>query len=314
MEALKFYGVDASRKTVSVACYGSDEVLELGNDVKSLKDWLGRLPKSSKVAVESTGKEHQRLAELAYAAGVEVYVLNARLIKRYREAMGLRAKTDRCDALLIARYLAKEHRELHLWRPMTGDLACLHKLLRRRREAVETRTALQQSFGDCPEVQTQFQGVMDSLETLVKTLDAHLTATVNACDERRARIRLLQSVPGIGAVIAPALLVALEHYTFVSDDAFIAYLGLDPRPRDSGTLRGRRHLSRRGDAFLRSLMYMAALTGRRSASCKPYYERQLAKGLKAVQALIVLARKLARVAFAIHASGQKFDPSRLQLA
>jgi transposase len=314
MEAQLFYGVDVSQRTVAIARYGEDGVVTLANEGEVLKAWLKTLPKGSKVAVESTGHYHEALVKLADKLGLAVYVLNPRLIKRYREAVGVRAKTDRCDAHLIARYLAKEHQELHVWKPMEVEQLRLQLLLRRRREVVDARTALRQSFQGFTEAAAASRKVFDGLSGLVKALEQQISALLNANPARQAALQRLQSIPGIGQLNAAALWVVLEHYAFTNDDAFVAFLGLDPRPRDSGNLHGKRHLSHRGDAFLRSLLYMAAMTGRRSPHWKGYYQRQLDKGLKAVQALVVLARKLARVAFALHASGQSFNPARLHNA
>ncbi|MEZ5521767.1 MAG: transposase [Dokdonella sp.] len=86
---------------------------------------------------------------------------------------------------------------------------------------------------------------------------------------------------------------------FHSADAYIAFMGMDVRVRDSGRSRGRRKLTKKGDSELRRLLYMAAMTACRSSTWKPFYQRALARGLTRIQALVALARKLARIAFAL---------------
>jgi len=75
------------------------------------------LPEAIHLGVESTGDYHRLLAERAHARGITVYVLNPHDVHHYARALGRRAKTDRVDAALLARYLAQEHAGLHPWQP-----------------------------------------------------------------------------------------------------------------------------------------------------------------------------------------------------
>src|SRR5699024_2229489 len=101
---------------------------------------------------------------------------------------------------------------------------------------------------------------------------------------------------------------------FRSGDAFIAFLGLDVRVRDSGTFRGRRKLTKRGDPEARRLLFNAAMTASRSKTWHDYYQHTLASGKTRIQALVILARKLARVAFALLDQGTHYQPKPLKSA
>jgi transposase len=101
------------------------------------------------------------------------------------------------------------------------------------------------------------------------------------------------------------------QHGFHSSDALIAFLGYDPRANDSGHHRGRRRLSKRGPAEMRRLLYAAAMAAARTKAWKPFYERDRARGLSSTEAIIVLARRLARTAFSIARHNTTFDPARL---
>jgi transposase len=103
----------------------------------------------------------------------------------------------------------------------------------------------------------------------------------------------------------------LMQHGFHSGDALIAYLGYDPRADDSGRRHGRRRLSKRGPAEMRRLLYTAAMAAARTRAWKPFYERDRARGLSATEAIIVLARRLARTAFSLARYATTFDPARL---
>jgi len=102
--------------------------------------------------------------------------------------------------------------------------------------------------------------------------------------------------------------MAFHRGKFRSSDAFIAFLGLDVRVRDSGTCRGRRRLTKKGDPELRRLLFLAAMQAKRQPAWASYYQRFIKRGLAPIQALNVLARKLARVAFSLMQNRTDYVP------
>ncbi|MGZ5170328.1 MAG: transposase, partial [Burkholderiales bacterium] len=82
-------------------------------------------------------------------------------------------------------------------------------------------------------------------------------------------------------------------------------------PEDSGQKHGRRRLSKRGPAEQRRILFNCARSAARTKLWRPYYEAQLAKGLSATAATVILARKMLRVAFAVYQHRQPFNPALL---
>ena len=117
-----------------------------------------------------------------------------------------------------------------------------------------------------------------------------------------------RGVEGIGGLTAAALTMAFERGAFQSADAFIAFLGLDVRAKDSGTFTGRRKLTKQGDPEIRRLLHNAALAAARKGHWKQLYEQYQARGLRKTQALVILARKLARIAFALMKKREDYIP------
>ncbi|WP_028604701.1 transposase, partial [Ottowia thiooxydans] len=95
----------------------------------------------------------------------------------------------------------------------------------------------------------------------------------------------------------------------LSADAVVAFTGLDPRPNDSGNKTGQRRLSKRGWPEIRRLLYAAAMSAARTKTWNGFYHAQREKGLSTTAALIVLARKLLRVAFSLFKQKSNFDAS-----
>lgn len=102
-----FFGVDMAKQAMLANDFGSAEVLTLPNRARDIGRWLDGLPEGSCIGVESTGRLHLPLLHAAHARGIPVYLLNPRRVRHYGHSVGRGAKTDRMDARIIARYLAR---------------------------------------------------------------------------------------------------------------------------------------------------------------------------------------------------------------
>lgn len=304
------YGVDVCKANLAIASYGGETVVEVCNTPEPIAAWLAGVPAGSAVAMEATGVYHRVLAQLAHAAGLVVYVLNPQVLKHYAQAIGQRGKTDGCDARMIVRYLVHERAKLRPWQPPVAAADTLSRLLVRRRALVGARQILAQSLSGMPMLKAPRQTLLTNFKRMIATLDLLIRRELARIPEMAALHRRLKSIVGIGDVVAAQLVAALSTLCFTRAAAFIAYTGLDPRPDDSGQHRGRRRLSKRGPALLRCLLYNAAMAAAKSKVFKPAYMRLRERGLQSTEAIVILARKLARIAFALYKSGEMFDPQK----
>jgi transposase len=306
-------GADISKDYVIVACAKQSlPICKLPNNRAALWAWLKSLPAGSRVGMEATGTYHELLATLALRLGLVVYVLNAKDVHHYAKAIGQRGKTDRVDAALIARYVAQEHTHLHGWQPASPAQRQLQRLLRRRAKLTRARATLRSSLQTVPSLRSHLCTLLKHFDALLAKLDAQTRKLIEASQERAQAFRRLNAIPSVGDAVGIGLLVALERRPLPRADAFVAFVGLDPRPDDSGKKSGRRRLSKRGDPELRRLLYVAAMSATRTRAWKPLYQRALARGLSRIEALVILARHIARTAWSIHTHKTDFDPVRLQ--
>ena len=307
-----FIGVDVSKAELVIATHGQDNCLSLANQCTAIAQWLRTLAPGSFLAMESTGPYHQLLANLAASMGLSVFVLNARDVFFYAKSLGARGKTDRVDARIIARYLAEHHARLHPYCAPSACQAEIHQLLGQRWTVVSKRTALRASLKPCQASIAQANCALEAaFAGLLSAIDERITALIdNDAQLRSARV-LLQSIVGVGVQTSALLANLLMRLPFANSDALVAYSGLDPRANDSGRSRGRRRLSKRGNPALRHQMYMAAMSACRTNTFAALYKGLLARGLKTTEALVILARKLLRIAFAVWRSGQPFEAHRV---
>lgn len=303
-------GVDVAKHEVMVQRYGDSGRQRLANAAKPLLAWLRTLAPGTLLVMEATGAYHEPLARLAHALGLQVAVVNPRRSWHYGRALAVRGKTDAVDADTLAHLGAHQWPRLHRWEPPSAGNARLAQLLRRRHALVGAQTALDQSFSTVKELRAMRLHNHRLLAQMIARLDALIVQVVTHDAQLAPLHRLLQSIVGVGPVVAAQLAQALTRWPWKNEDAFVAYTGLDPRPSDSGSRRGRRKLTKFGPPMLRHLLYLSAMSAVKTNAWKPIYA-QLRKRLKSTEALVVIARRIARIAFAMFRTGELFDANRL---
>jgi transposase len=306
----RVYGVDVAKARLVMGDYECAVLLTIDNAAIQIAAWLSSIPAGSVVAMEATGAYHQLLATLAHAAGMRVFVLNPRALKHYAEAIGQRGKTDPVDTRMIARYAMHEQAKLREWQPPTPETDKLGQLLQRRERLVTAYQMLSQSLAGVSALKAQRQALLASLKRMINNVELLMRAELAHAPELDQLHQRLSTIVGVGFVVAAQLVAALPRLRFARVESFIAYTGLDPRPDDSGTRRGRRRLTKRGPALLRCLLYNAGMAAAHSKLFKPLYSRLRARGLQSTEAIVILARKLARIAFALYRSGGTFDAAK----
>jgi transposase len=306
----RVFGVDVSKAWLIIGDYERAVPLKIDNTPMALARWLSSIARGSIVAMEATGVYHQGLAAMAHAAGMRVFVLNPRALKHYAQAIGQRGKTDPIDTRMIARYAMHEQAKLVAWEPAPAATDKLAQLLQRRERLVHVQQLLAQSLAGVSALKAAREELLASLKRMIKNVELLIRAELAHTPAWADLHRRLSSIVGVGFVVAMQLVVSLTRLRFARLESFIAYTGLDPRPEDSGERRGRRRLSKQGPRLLRCLLYNAGMAATHSKLFKPTYLRLRARGLRSTEAIVVLARKLARIAYALYRSGGMFNPAK----
>ena len=208
--------------------------------------------------------------------------------------------------------VAMEHASLRPWTPPTQQQEMIDAYLKGRAFCSRTRASAGLVTQSIPQVAKLLETIEETLNSTISQLDKMIEATIKQIPEMAESWNRLQTIQGVGEVTGAGLACLLSRHEFKNSDALVGYMGLDPRPMESGQYRGRRRLSKRGPAELRRLLYMAAMAGVRQPAWKPLYEATRAKGLSRIAALCVVARKILRVAFALWKDPTAvFDPSKI---
>ena len=299
-----FIGIDIAKYTIEIALDERKKTLTKTNEVDELTEWVKSLKGRYAVALEATGNYHLLIAQLLYDAGHQVFVTNGYQLSQYRQGVGKRAKTDPDDSLLLLRYLKREYDQLREWVPASKNALKIRQFLRRRAELVKSKGALSQSLEDVPEIDTK--QAISSIVSAIKQLEK-LIATYLSREGILDSTQRCQSMPGVGLLTSAALTATYHCGTFTKSEAYIAFLGMDPVPKDSGKKSGRRRISKKGDSETRRLLHNAAMAAcKNDEHWKRFYESYVDRGLSRTEALVIVARKIARVAFGLLKSRQTY--------
>jgi transposase len=305
-------GIDVAKAELVIAVRPSGEQWTAPNDepgVGALVRQLRQLTPAL-IVLEATGGYELLCAAALAAAELPVVVVNPRQVRDFAKATGQLAKTDRIDAGLLALFAERIHPAVRAVRdPAAREL---EGLLTRRRQLLEMRQAEANRLGMV--LGRSQRGVRQSLKKHIAFLDRELAMTDSDLDRMvrespmwRERDDLLQSVPGIGPVVARTMLAELPELGQLNRRAIAKLVGVAPLNWDSGTWRGRR-VVHGGRATVRAALYMAALVAtRHNPLIKAFYQRLLAGGKPKKVALVACMRKLLTLLNHLLRTGQRWS-------
>jgi transposase len=273
-------------------------------------EWLaGFGPGGAHICMEATGAYSMPLAEFLVARGFHVSVVNPAQVAAFAKSELSRAKTDKADAKLIARYALAMRPPL--WIPPPPEIRELQALLRRLESLLEMQR-MEQNREDtaAPAVAGSIQAVLATLEGEARAVREAIRRHIDSHPGLSHRAGLLESIPGVGGATAAWLLTLFSgHHGFGNAKQAVAFAGLAPRLRQSGQWAGRTRLSKTGDPLLRKALYMPALTALTfNPAIRAFCQRLKANSKPGKSYVCAAMRKLIHIAFAILKSGKPFDP------
>lgn len=310
-------GIDVSKATFDVAVTVKAKVrqatfanTEAGHE--KLLGWLKGFSVSRVHAcLESTGGYERALAQFLHERGHVVSIVNPARIKGFAQSQMARAKTDRYDARLIERFCHQQQPEP--WSPPPPELERLQSLMRRLDDLKAMRLAENSRLETArqAEERASIQAVVAFLDRQIAEIESEIDHHIDQTPSLKRDYELLKSIKGVGEVTArQLLLVALRR--FGSARQAVAFLGLAPKPHQSGTsVRSRAWLCKTGSSRLRTALYFPAIAaGRFDPVFKAFRERLEGRGKRGLVVVAALMRKLVSVAFGVLKSGVPYSAER----
>lgn len=289
-----YIGVDVCKERLDAALWPSEETFDEANDAKGIKLLIKRLAQANPeiVVIESTGRLEVPLALALDEHNVPYRIVNPRQVRDFARAMGQLAKTDRMDALILARW--GESAKLEPKSLPSRSRRELRALVMRRAQLVRTLLAEKNRMrGEtAPRVLKSLKESVAWLEKQIGIFDKELDRTIRDNPEYSALSDRVQSIPGVGKNTTNVLAASLPELGSLSRQKIAALVGIAPFNHDSGKTTGKRFCWG-GRADVRCALYMAALVGIQfNPVIKSLYTRLRERGKPAKVALVACMRKL----------------------
>ncbi len=243
---MNFCGIDVSAKELVVAVRQQDRARALQSFENNpaghgrLK-WLRACGPGMRVTLEATGVYSLDLAlALASDPGIEVAVVNPKLIRRFAESLDERSQDDALDARVLLEYTVRM--PFRRWQPPSATQLALREITRYMQSLTESRTAMRNRWQAARRCRATPACVQRELERSLRHIDASLVrlrrqagALVADNAELQSQFRLLLTVPGIGELSALQLLAEIGFLGDRNARQWVKHAGLDVRHCNSGS-------------------------------------------------------------------------------
>ena len=293
-------GIDISKDRLDVSRPATGATARFTNDpagFAALKRWIGAT-QPHLLVYEATGPYHARF-ERALAGKLPLVKVNPLQARRFAQARGTRAKTDRVDARVLAQMGAAL--DLVPDKPAAEGHNELKELQIARTALVKDRTRLKNRLKTQTLAITRRQ-TKARLAQVARQLDAlqsEIASRLKASPERARAYAILQSIRGIGEVVAAAILIECPEIGTLSRKKTAALAGLAPMTRQSGKWKGKAFIQG-GRKYLRNALYMPALVAIRfNPDLKQKYQSMIRNRKPPKVALTAIMRKLIELANAL---------------
>jgi transposase len=311
-------GIDVSKRKISSAVLfnGKYRTRTVSNDRKGFEilwSWLERFDSlPERVCLEATGPYGEAVATFLHDKGLVVSIVNPTRIKGFAQSEGVRTKTDKVDARLIASFCQSKKETLQIWQPDPVEYRMLRDLTRRLDALKNMRIQEENRLDGNPTepVAADLKEHIRYLEKQIRQLEKKIKDHIDGHPDLRQQCDLLETIPGIAATTSANLISELRFAQFSTARQAAAYAGLTPSDRESGTsVKGRPRLSKIGSRRLRKMLYMPAMVAiRYNPTLSEFAERLERKGKSGKVIISAVMRKMIHIAFGVLKSGRPFVP------
>jgi transposase len=301
-------GVDTGKTQLDIYIRPLDIYFTVTNDESGIKQAIKELKKYTitRVVIEATGRLEQPFIMACAEAKIPFVVSNPINIKRFAGAIGQKAKTDKLDAKLIAHFGEVIKPSLSTLKP--EQMRLMSDLLSRRRQLMGMQTMEKNRFQIMPKaISSLIKPILTALKNQIEKVDSKLQKLITECDEYKTKNDIIQSVPGVGKIVALNLLSDMPELGYVNNKEAASLIGVAPFNRESGSYQGKRMI-RGGRSKIRTAMYMAMMS---AIQCNPkfkeIYHRMVAAGKPKKVAIIACIRKLVVIINSMVRDGVMWD-------
>ena len=285
-------GIDTSSTQLDIYVRPNGHFFSVTNDKDGIKEAIKEIQffKPRRVLIESTGRLELEFVIAANKAGLPVVICNPGHVRSFAKSVGRVAKTDKLDAMDIARFGEATEPRLSSIKP--EKLRAISDLMVVRSQCLEMSTMQKNRLKRMPKtVHKPIQNILKAIKKELETIDRQLNKLVDSVAEWRQKRDLLLSAKGVGNVLAYTLMSELPELGTLNRKQIAALVGIAPMNRDSGGYQGKRYI-RGGRHRVRTVLFVSMMSAIQChPKLKPMYERMVAAGKPKKVALVACMRK-----------------------
>ena len=285
---------------------------------KELLSWLGNHRKEANVpltvVMEATGVYYEFCAMFLFKAGLQVAIVLPNKAKKYLQAIGLKTKNDKIDAIGLARMGAEQY--LEPWQPMNEFFYTLRALTRHHQSLQELKNNIgNQLHADEHSIYGN-KKVMKQLKKLITTIEKELQETADEIDKQlygnpevAGKVRLITDIKGIGNITIATVLAETNGFALFSSIAqLVSYAGYDVVENQSGKHKGKTRISKKGNSHIRRAMHMPAFNMVRYdvGNFRSFFERILERHNQKMKAYVAVQKKLLVLIYTLWKKNEAF--------
>ncbi len=309
-----YIGIDMSKDNFHAA-FSDEQVLVFKNSGSGIKEFTEALTKrdygkhNTIIGTEATGVYHLLLSEMLRSEDWNIKVINPLVTHKVITSTLRRLKTDKHDAIAIRQSLMTGAGYTYTDTP---EVLALKTLVQEREALVKIRSSIKQRIhvhklkerASGLKIRGSFTQTLKIISYEIKELERQMVKYLPLIQ------KLLRTIPGVGVIAAGSLVAYIgDIKRFECAEKLVAYIGLDPRVHESGTsIKGKGFISKRGNRYLRHILFNAAFVARyRNSEMKKYYLKKKAEGKHHFSVLCAIERKLIHLIYAIWKRGTPFE-------
>lgn len=306
--------------------------------IRELKTWIGKWRDEDAsegaseeaslavtVVMEATGVYHNQLAyglnDVSAKESLKVCIVLPNRAKHYANSLSTKTKTDHTDAQMLAQMGVE--RDLDVWQAPGMTMRKIKVLCRERGALSDDSTAVKNR-----QHALEYGGIADNaalkrhkehiafLDKQMLAVEKEIKSLVATDAALKADIERLCTIPGVGWITAITVLAETDSFALIRNkNQLTSYAGLDIVERQSGTsLRGKTHISKKGNSHLRAALYFPAVSHITCNGCfTPLFERLTERGAQGLKAYVAVQRKLLILMCSLHKNKTPYNPNHGQI-
>ena len=322
-------GADLSKKTIDLFCHLIKKHIRIDNCLSGYKELLKWIQQHQinaselMIVMEHTGLYSFCFEKFLQQNQISFTKVNALAIKR---SIGLvRGKSDKIDARRIAEYGFEKRSKLIAEVPTSSELQRLRLLHSTRERLVKQRASLLNVLKEYSNIglskrdsimRSQIR-IIQSLEKEISKMEVEMNDIIKSNPSLQQNHQLLQSIKGVGKVLATAAIIKTKNFTrFTNARKFACFCGTAPFENTSGTsIKGKTRVSHLADKHMKTLLDLSAKTAiQHDKELREYYLRRTADGKSKMSTINIVRNKILYRMFAVIKRQTPFSENYLHAA